>query len=269
MKEFFKTIKRYLRVYKTLLRLNVIRLFAYRANFLNSALAHTTWGMFVLISMILLTSRASGVAGWNQNELLLFAGIYNIIFSVFYFFFSRNFGELSNMVHYGRLDGLLVKPIDSQFLVTCTYVGYTHVIRFVIGIVFVVIILLRMHSDITVMTVLWFIFFMIFSIGIMYSVWLAVLTITVWFSKLSNLVSLMYELNGIARYPQEIYKGAGNVLLILFFPLTLVIATPVKALLSRMLLGDILLPMLFAVVLFYLSRKFWQFALRSYTSASG
>lgn len=269
MKNVQKTIKRYLRIYAILLRLNLVQLFAYRANFISSLIAHTVWGAFVLISMLLLTSRISHVAGWSRDELLVLAGIYNVIFSIFYFLFSRNFGEISNTIHFGRLDGILAKPIDSQFLITCTFVSYTHIVRFILGLSFLLIILLRMHVSFSLVSVLSFILFVILSVMIMYSLWFSVMTLTLWFTKLSNLADLLYELNGIARFPREIYKGVGMYMLIFLFPLTVVIVSPAKALLQKMLLGDILWPIILAVLLFWFSRKFWQYALRSYTSASG
>lgn len=269
MKNIFKTSKRYVKIYNVLLRLNFYKLFAYRANFISSLIAHTVWGLFILVSMLLLTSQTASVAGWTRNELLILAGVYNTVFSVFYFFFSRNFGELSNTIHFGRLDGILAKPIDSQFLISCTYVGYTHLVRFVFGIVFLLIVLQQMQVTVTFMTVLTFILFLFVSVIIIYSLWLSVMTLTLWFSKLSNLVDLLYELNGIAKFPQEIYKGIGTVILFGLFPLTLIIVSPTKALLQKMLLGDMLLPVIFAVGLFWFARRFWQFALRSYTSASG
>ena len=84
---YMKTLKRYFRVYQVLLRLNLAHLFAYRANFINSTMANTVWAIFVIVMMLLLTSKASNVYGWTRYELLIMAGLYNIIFSFFNFFF--------------------------------------------------------------------------------------------------------------------------------------------------------------------------------------
>jgi len=269
MKKLFRTIKRYLRVYRMLLRLNLNTLFAYRANFINSATANTVWAIFVIVMMLLLTSKASNIYGWTRYELLVMAGTYNIIFSIFYFFFSRNFGEFSNNIHFGRLDAYLTKPIDIQFLMSCMHVSYTHIIRFFLGTGFVIYILHKMQAVVTPLSVLYFAFFVILSVIIMYSLWLTVITLTIWYTKLSNLVDLLYESHNVSRYPQEIYKGASVYVFYALFPLTLIVTVPAKAILQKILLGDILWPIVFAVVLFVISRKFFRYALRSYTSASG
>lgn len=269
MSKLLKTVKRYFRVYRVLLRLNLNSLFAYRANFINSVAANSSWAIFVIVMMLLLTSKASNIFGWTRYELLLMAGVYNIVFSIFYFFFTRNFGEFSNNIHFGRLDALLTKPIDIQFLMTCMHVSYTHGIRFVLGTGFVIFILQRMQVAITPLTISLFVIFLALSVIILYSLWLMVLTLTVWFTKLSNLVDLLYESHNVSRYPQEIYKGASIYAFYALFPLTLVVVIPVKALLQKMLLGDILWPIIVAGLMFFIARKFFLFALRSYTSASG
>ncbi|HSW48436.1 MAG TPA: ABC-2 family transporter protein [Candidatus Saccharimonadales bacterium] len=264
-----KTLIRYLKVYRTILRLNLVQLFTYRVNLINSIIGHTVWAAFIIISMLLLTSRTSSVFGWTRNELLILAGTYNIILSIFYFLFSRNFNEFSNTIHYGKLDALITKPIDIQFLMTCMYVSYTHVIRFILGVGFVIFILNQMHMVFTIVTFLWFILFLVLSIVILYSIWLLVMTITIWHTKLSNLADLLYEGHSVSKYPQEIFKGASWPVYFILFPLTLIVTIPTKVLLQKMLLGDIFWPIIFAIGLFGISRRFWKFALRYYTSASG
>src|SRR6185503_5802187 len=119
-----------------------------------------------------------------------------------------NFGEFSNTIHFGRLDMILTKPVDSQFMMTCTYVGYTHIVRFVMALLFLAFIIPQMHLVMTFLTVVWFILFILLSIIIMYSIWFMVMTLTIWFSKLSNLTDLLYETQNVSKYPQEIYKSA-------------------------------------------------------------
>ena len=262
-------VRLYVRVYKTLLRLNLAKLFAYRANFYSSALAHTVWAVFTIVAMILLTSRSSSVYGWSRDELLLLAGTYNLIFSIFYFFFSRNFGEFSETVHFGRLDTFLLKPIDSQFLMSIWNAGYTQLIRFTLGVGFITYMLHRMDIVLTIVDVAKFMLLVFVSVGIMYSFWMLIMTLLLWFSNLSNLVSLLYEVNNISKYPQELYRGFGVAFLIVLFPLTLVVTMPAKALLQQLSWTEMLLPIGVVLVMLFAARKFWKFALHFYTSASG
>ncbi|MEK7571070.1 MAG: ABC-2 family transporter protein [Patescibacteria group bacterium] len=269
MKEKLHRIQVYGRVYKTLLRLNVTKLFAYRANFINSAIAHTIWAAFGVISMLLLTSKVATVYGWTPNELMLLAGTYNLILSFFYFFFSRNFGDLADVIHFGKLDTFLLKPIDTQFLISSWNVGYTQLIRFVIGFGVVWYFLVHMGTSLTFVSLVQFMLLLCASVIILYSFWMLVLTLLLWFTNVSNLVDLLYQINGITRFPSEIYKGFGMILFFVLFPLTLIVVSPTKALLQQMTWQEMLVPIGFAIGMGFLCRRFWQFALRFYTSASG
>jgi ABC-2 type transport system permease protein len=251
-----------------LLRLNFMKLFAYRADLISGCIAHSIWASFVIIQMLLLTSKTSHVFGWSRNELLLLSAMYNIVFSFFYLLFSRGFSTLSTTILYGRLDGILTKPIDSQFLLTSLYITYTHLIRLVIGSGFLVYMLNLLHIRVTPFLFIGFLSLVFFSVMILYSVWMIVMTLTIWFPKLSNLSDLLYQVNGVARFPQEIYRGASSYLLFVLFPLTLIVTTPVKFLLQKALFGDIFALMVSAMTLWFISRLFWRFALRYYTSAS-
>lgn len=262
-------MKRYFKIYSILVKINIARLFAYRANFLNSIVGSLVWSIFNILSITLLTTRTSTVFGWSRYELMLLIGIYNIIFSIFYIFFARNFTELSNTIHFGRLDAILLRPIDSQFAISFWFSSAHQVIRLAIGILFTLYLTGQMHLVLSPFVVLGFFILIFFSIVIMYSIWFIVLTLTLWFSRLSNLVDLMYQINGIVRFPQEMYKSANLIIFYALFPLTFVIVSPAKALLQKILLGEIVWPIICSIALLFISRKFWQFALRSYTSASG
>lgn len=58
-------------------------------------------------------------------------------------------------------------------------------------------------------------------------------------------------------------------LFVFLLPLTLVITTPAKVLLQRLDITTLLIFFGLAALLVTLSRKFWKFALRYYTSANG
>lgn len=261
-------MKRYLKVYLTLVKLNYSNQLAFRADFVNSLIGNAAWSIFQITSTLLLTSRTPRVFGWTREEFLLLAAIYNVVLSVFYTHFSRNFNELPDNIHYGRLDSFLVKPIDSQFLLSCWHMGFGNILRFIIGIGFIGYLAMQINLDLTFWSILGFFALLAFSVLIVYSVWFIVMTITVWLSRLSNLVDVLYGINWVMRYPQEMFKGLGIYMFFIIFPLTFVVVSPAKVLLQKILLGDVLWPIVLSVGLFLVSRMFWKFALRYYTSAS-
>lgn len=261
-------MKHYIRIYLALIKLNVASLFAYRSNFYNALVISTGWGVISVGAIVLLTAKTSSVYGWSRNELLLLSGIYSIITGVFHIFFSSNFERFSEVIHYGRMDGFLLKPVDEQFLLTCTIFRPVTIIRFILGIVFCIFILSLMHRSVTLMTVVSFFILCLASVMLLYAIWFSVVTLTIWFTTLSNLVDFLYNASNLGRYPSEILTKTGSIFAFLLIPLTFIASIPAKQLIGKATVVDVSTLFIFSCGFFFLSRKFWKFALRHYTSAS-
>lgn len=222
-----------------------------------------------MLQTFLITNRSSHVFGWTRQELLLLAGLYNVFFGVFYFLFAASFTDMTNIIRLGRLDGLLLLPVDSQFSVSTRRINVFGILRSFIGAIFCIIIFQQLHATISLLQIVEFSILFILGIILMYSFWFAVLTLLIWNPTLSNLLDFLYINNAVTKYPQEMFKGGSELLYVALFPLTLVLVIPAKILLMRATLLDIFWLVILGLVFFICSRKFWKFALRSYTSASG
>lgn len=264
----FLTMKRYLRVYIKLIHLNAAALIVYPANFYNSLLASIGWGFFSLYSVILLTAQTKGAFGWSREEILLLNGVYGIIIGIFHTVFSRNFGRFSKVVHQGQLDSVLMKPIDSQYLLSFWEFGWVSISRVLMAIGYVIIVSRSLALQTKLIDVFLFAVVGVCGILLLYSIWYMVITFTIWFTRLSNLVDLMFNITGIARYPRSMFAQSAGFAFWFLFPLLLIINIPTKVYLRRIDLGEILLLISIAILFFFGSRIFWKFALRSYTSAS-
>lgn len=261
-------MKGYIRLYKTLLQLNAASLLAYRANFTTNIIASVSWGLFSIISIMLITSRASSIFGWKREEILLLTAIYSILIGIFHLLFSKNFERFSNLVYYGQLDSLLVKPIDSQFLVSFWLVNYTSTFRILLGFAYTAYLLYAYHMAVSIGATLGFILFLVIGLSLLYSIWFVAVTFVIWFPRLTNIVFFMYSVSGLTRYPQEMYRQLAGYIFLFLLPITLVVTMPTRALVQKFSAVDAMMLVGFAVGLFVVSRLFWKFALRYYTSAS-
>lgn len=259
-------MNRYLRIYRKLLSLNLSALMAYRANFVNSLISSIAWAAFSIFSMILLTSRTPSAYGWTRNEIILLTGSYNIIVGIFHMIFSRNFQRFSNIVHFGHLDALLTKPVDSQFLLSFWLFNYTSGIRVVMGIVINAIMLSIMGIHVQLSDILLFSLFTVMGIVLLYSIWFTVITFTIWFTRLSNLVDLLYSINGVTRFPPKMVSNLRSAFSYVLIPLTFVVAPQTRFLIQRTMTMDIFILLIMAVTTLMLSRTFFRFALRYYAS---
>jgi len=261
-------MRQYFKIFQRLLKINFSLLLAYRASFIIDAITTVAWGIFQIVWIVLLTVNIKSAFGWTRDEMIMIAVSYNIIIAIFHCFFSRNFNRFSYIVDRGELDTLLTKPVASQFLASFWIIDYANIFRVIIGGLIMWYLLVRMQVLITLINILGFFSLAFFGLVILYSIWFIVSTLIIWFPRLSNLVDLLYNLNGLTRFPPDMIYGLKNFFLLFLVPFTLTVALPTKALFNKVLSGDIFFLVTTSFILFYTSRQFWKFALRYYTSAS-
>lgn len=261
-------MKRYFAIYRQLLRLNLASLFTYRVNFFNNIIASIGWGAMSLYSVIMLTARVTDAYGWQRGELLLFNGLYGVIIGIFHMFISINMGRLSKVIHMGELDGILLKPIDSQFAVSLWMVNFATIFRILMALGYTIWIMGQLHLTVTVLQLFLFVLLAFSALILLYSLWFLILTNLIWFSNMTNLVLFMYSFESMARFPKEMLQQLSSFLFVFVMPLALVINTPSRALLARLDYKDVLVVLVLAAGLWTASRWYWRFALRHYTSAS-
>lgn len=247
---------------------NLSLLFAYPANLVNQIIGSSIWGFFGIIAPLLLTSKTSSVLGWSRADLLVLAAAQSIFLGFFDFFFARNIDRFPRYVERGELDGFLLKPISDRFILSLLNVNYGGLIRLVIGLGFLLYLLVVYQIPITLTGI----FFFIIALGIgsllLYGIWFSVIILTIWFTRLKNLVDLLYTIRGVTRYPQEIFREVSIYLFVLLFPITIVVARPTEFLLLKHSPSGIFILFLLTVTILCLSQLFWRFALRFYSSAS-
>lgn len=261
-------MRHYTKVYFRLLLMNFSKLMIYRANLINNFFSSLTWALLILTSMVLITARTTEVFGWRREQILILTGIFSAGIGVFHMLFSNNFGNLARIVNLGQLDSVLTKPIDTQFLVSLSDINFVQISRIIIGFLFSAYIISSSKMSVSLFSLVSTVMLLLIGLTLLYSIWMMVMTLTIWFTRLSNLVELMFNVTGMARYPREMFAGASRVIAITVLPLTLVMIVPTKTLLQRATLLDIGSLLFTTGIFFFLSRKFWQFALKYYTSAS-
>lgn len=261
-------MKRYFRIYRTFLGLNYARTMAYRADLLNGILASLFWAGFSVIAIYALTAKSPSVFGWTREEIFVLIGVFNIMVGgTFRMLFAKNFDQLTHIIERGELDGVLLKPIDSQFFVSFQYCSLYNGARVIFACIFTAFMLHLANVPFSILALGEFLVLAILGLIILYAVWYIVLTLLIWFPDLYNLAESLYTIDQITRFPPQILNELR--FLFLFFPLTLVVSIPAKALLQKLTVFDTILIIITAVIMLFVTRTFWKFALRFYTSASG
>jgi len=103
---------------------------------------------------------------------------------------------------------------------------------------------------------------------ILYAIGYMLTTLTIWFTKLSNITIAMQSLLEAGRYPIGAYPPAYRVFFTFILPVAFMTTIPAQTLLGQASMTWLAASAATAVVTLILARAFWRFALRFYTSAS-
>src|ERR671922_1256708 len=126
-------MRRYTEIYSIMLRNSLIREMSFKANFLLWMLVEVLWfcGQIVFFSIIF--GNVNRIGDWSKWEVVLLVGTHQIISQLFQAFFFVNVANIPELVRTGRLDSLLVLPIDSQFAVSTKQFGLDSVVNAIVG----------------------------------------------------------------------------------------------------------------------------------------
>src|SRR3981189_3838949 len=108
-------MRRYLEIWGIMLRNSLIRGLGVKINFILWMIVEVLWfcGQIVFFSIIF--GQVDRIGDWTKWEVVLLVGTHQIIAQLFQAFFFVNVANIPELVRTGKLDSLLVLPLDSQF----------------------------------------------------------------------------------------------------------------------------------------------------------
>jgi len=238
--------------------------FPFLANLLNSAAA-----LFLnIVFFQIIYSHVESIAGWSKYEVFFLLGIFHFFFALVNMAIRPGISQLEGLVRSGDLDGLLIKPISSQFLISFREIDIFRIFDGILGLILISYSLFKLSIIPTFGQWLLAILHLILSLIIVYAIWYISLTIVIWTTALWSWVSLTPNIFFFGQYPADIYKGKIRLLFLTVCPIIVVANFPAKTLLGKLSWHWVGYTFLLAVIFLTLSILFWKKALRFYSSAS-
>lgn len=260
-------MKRYLKLYWHLMKINGAVLLEYRGALFTTFFAVILWAFFHIIMIILLTHKRNSFFGWTRDEMLLLSGSFSIFWGIFHVLFAHNFRRLSHLIDYGGLDYVLTKPLDSQFQISFWIVNYVTAFRILLGLGVVWFVLAKNNIHPSLMEYAVYTLLGLWGTALVYSIWITISTILIWQPRLSNVIDLLYFISGMTRYPSEMASSIGNVSGLFLLPIFLALSTPSEFLIGRPSMTHVVVLLASTIFLFIIARYTWRNALRFYTSS--
>ncbi len=279
-----------IRVFLTFARNSLVREMTFRTNFFIQCVASISWtlmnlGFYLIIFHHLNHKPLADGSGWQQNEFFVFLATTWIVFSIVQAFFMPNVQEFSELIRTGNLDFVLLKPIDTQFLISFAKVDWSALVNFVMGILLLTVGVWRLTTQsnnpllLNPANVLLYWFYVACGVTILYSLMISLAATSIWLGRNQSLYDFWFYITNFSRYPMEIYaRSWGWSLWGLFtfvIPILIVVNVPARILarplrpegpwLGLSLSGFTILATFACLVI---SRRVFTLALQSYRSAS-
>ena len=201
----------YLRVFLTFARNSLVRDMTFRANFLIDTVSSVSWVFMNLgfYSLIFRYTPAIGAdTGWEKYPFFLFLATGLLINSLVQAFFMINADNLSELVRTGSLDFALLKPIDTQFLVSLTRIDWSSLGNFLVGLALIGYSMYKMQYLPRPVEWALYPFYVACGVVIYYSLMFALAATSVWLGRNQTLLDFWFYITNFSRYPMEIYRGA-------------------------------------------------------------
>jgi ABC-2 type transport system permease protein len=263
-------MRRYIEIYGIMLRNSLIRELSFKANFLLWMIVELLWfcGQIVFFSIIF--GNVDHIGDWTKWEVVLLIGTHQMISQLFQAFFFVNVANIPELVRTGRLDSLLVLPIDSQFAVSTKQFGLDSIVNAALGGVVVCVALSRLGIIPNPTSILLYVVALAFGVAVHYSIMLGLAAVSFWIVRAQGLVYGYFNFLNIARYPDVIFPWLFRIVFGWIIPVVIIANIPARLLIKSL---DRPFPLMLHLVIastivFWLSRVFWRFALRHYSSAS-
>lgn len=200
----------YWRVFLTFARNSLVRDMIFRTNFLIETISSISWvlmnlGFYVLIFEY--TPMIGDQTGWGKYEFFLFLSTGLFINSTVQAFFMTNADEFSELIRTGRLDFVLLKPIDPQFVVSLGRVEWSSLGNFVCGLLLMGYSLFKLGYVPGLVECLLYPVYVACGVVILYSLMISLAASSIWLGRNQTLFDFWFYITNFARYPMEIYQG--------------------------------------------------------------
>lgn len=261
---------RYARLYAALWRNSVVREMGFKTNFLLWIVVEMLWFALQLTFIAVIYQHTDRIATWSKWQVVLLIGASHFIQQLFTALFLLNCSNLSELVRTGRLDFLLLLPVNTRFLVSARQVDLGAFVNAGSALVVMAYAARQLHLVPSVAAVAGFLLLCVVGILVHYSLMFLLATICFWTVRAQGIVWGYYSLFQIARMPDGAFRpGVFKAVFTFAVPMLLVSNVPAKLLIAK--LGsplEILLLLGMAGVCFLVSEWAWRTSLRQYTSAS-
>lgn len=264
-------LRRYGSIYGALWRNSVTREMTFKANFLLWIVVEVLWFALQLSFIGVLYLHTDSIGTWTKWQVVLLIGVSHLIQQTFQAFFLINCMNLSELVRSGKLDFLLLLPVNTRFVVSLRQVDLGAFVNAGTALAVMAYAAHRLQISPTWAQLAGFAGLVVAGALLHYSLMFLLAAISFWTVRSQGIVHGYYNLFNIARLPDEAFSGAPVFKAVFTFALPMLLVSNIPA---RLLVNTLESPLQIMLLLgmsaacFIVSEIGWRASLKRYTSAS-
>lgn len=259
---------RYFRLIKAFARYSLARELEFPSNFIVSASIHLFFIATNLTFFSLIWFQVGGFGGLSPYQMLFFTGTFHLADSIYMIFAFFGIMEIPELVRRGDMDYLLTKPVAPQFLTTFRSFNWFAITDLILAFLMIGYALIKMELHLTWYNALIFLLMAVNGAAISYALSSIVMTLSFILISVDAIWTAFFEMGEFERYPMGIYPPPWKVIFSITLPMILVANFPAYFALGKLSIVEILWFFCASCLLIFLSRKFWDYGLKKYQSAS-
>lgn len=264
-----QSLRRYLGIYLALVKNSVAREMSFKSNFLLWIFVELLWFALQLSFIGVIYLHTDNIASWTKWQVVLLVGASQFIQQIFQSFFLVNCTNLSELVRTGKLDFLLLLPVNTRFIISLRQLDLGGFVNAGSSVLVMVFAAAKLHIAFSLAHVIGFVLLCVIGIIIHYSLMFLLASISFYTVRAQGIVWGYYNLFNVARMPDEAFHGFFKAFFTFAIPMLLVSNVPARLLTDKLTSArPMLLLFGMGVVCVIVSEWGWRRALRRYTSAS-
>lgn len=261
-------MKKYLRVYKKLVELGVSIESQYRKDTALGFIAQGIQFATALLFIEAVYSQINLIPGWTKEELFVLTLLVDLQNKVFVFLFQGNFNYMEQLIHSGKFDFLLTKPISPLFYATNRVIRIRAATLIFLSLTTIMLIAYHFSLQFTFSGIFRAAYMGFWGVVMMYAISLLVNCLLFRNSQIGNVNNILGELRYQGRYPFNIFPHIPYIVFTTILPVTFFGYFATAALFGKLdVLTYLFVPLLSSFVCFC-SILLWRKQVKHYSSAS-
>lgn len=264
---FGQFISKYLGLYRGFFQASLVADLEYRLNFAIRFVSDIFWYAGQILTFEVIFMHTPEIGGWNALQMRVFLAILFIVDAIYMLIWHENFNTLTEGVRKGDLDLLLVKPVNSQFMISSQRIATAYIGNLGIGVAWFIYTCSEL-PNFNWLQLLWLLIMLPASLSVIYFIRFCLNASAILFTRADSLQFIWYTVFRLGHRPDRIYQSAMRFVVLFILPVGMIASAPARAILEPADAVTVIWALVMGPTLIYLSNCYWKFCLSRYTSAS-